>query len=224
MPLLSSFDPQAFFESTALYASQSRGILCIRGDLPKIFTSSELTTTDKAHVRRGFDLLSQGLHVSQMNIPTQTLAAHENYTTTNGPTRKMPHTQVFQDLSVDFYLMGKTKEDAQSLYHTFVLWHQLIGGGRFGTTLDRTPDPDATPFAVAYYDDIHVTLEAEIYAPTVDVSAVSLETYTPIPIVHNKYWHAYPIAIGSLNTGADLPDAPLTLTVTFTFFYCQSIL
>ena len=46
----------------------------------------------------------------------------------------------------------------------------------------------------------------------------------PTPVIHNKYFEIYPQAIGGLNTSWESQDAPMTLSVTFEYFYTRSIL
>ena len=76
-------------------------------------------------------------------------------------------------------------------------------------------------FAIEYYDNYVSEAELKLFSPMVNPTNVDKE---PTPIIHNKYFEIYPQAIGGLNTSWESQDAPMTLSVTFEYFYTRSIL
>jgi hypothetical protein len=219
MPLApAKFGSQEFFEKTAFYGSQGRGLFTIP-KLPPIVPqppSSSTGTTFKSgtgesvYVELAKELLKSGLVAKTVSSPSSTLATFEEFSYI-GPTRKHPHTQIFGPITVEFYLMGKDPEEAQSLYHTFLLWHEYIAGPRFDST-NTSPRSDSTYYAIEYYDQYVADAEFAVYSPQDPTKA----------IIHNKYYELYPRSVGGIQTSWESQDAPLTLSVEFEFYYMQS--
>lgn len=209
MPL--SFNPQTFFEKTGYYASQGRGVFSL-GPKPAIFNT--LTSAEAGIVNAAWPLLSSGLMAKSTGMSGFTLNTFEEFSLI-GPTRKTPHAQIFGPLTVEFYLMGDTRTEARSIYNTFILWQEKIAGPDFEGSNISSIQSDTTPFSIAYYETYHTTADVKIFSPN--------DTNMTMPIIHNKFYEIYPQALGGLNASWDSPDAPLTLSVTFEYFYVQSI-
>lgn len=210
------FDPQAFFDKTGHFASQGRGLFTLLGPAPKVIKKN--TVTDM-----GWKLLTSGLMAKSVQTAGHNLATFEPFSF-SGPTRAHAHTQMFGPLTVEFFMMGQSRQEASSIYNTFVLWHEGIAGP---DTVDaqqlgpgnNDPVSDSTLFSVAYYEDYTSNAELKIFSPIANIGGVP----TP-PVIHNKYFEIYPQAIGGLNTSWESQDAPMTLSVTFEYFYTTSIL
>ena len=226
------FNPQAFFDKTGHYASQGRGLFTLI-HLPTILGGLDLrqgavnaiwdnfTSDEKIVINTGWALLSNGIMAKSVQTPGHNLATFDEFSF-SGPTRKHAHTQLFGPLTVEFFMMGQTPEEAGAIYNTFVLWHEGIAGARLsGNEASRTPISDSTLFAIEYYDNYVSEAELKLFSPMVNPTNVDKE---PTPIVHNKYFEIYPQAIGGLNTSWESQDAPMTLSVTFEYFYTRSIL
>lgn len=213
------FDPQEFFEKTAYYASQGRGLFTL-GNRPAVLNAGRLNAGDADLVNTAWPLLTKGIMAKSTSVPGYNLATFEEFSYI-GPTRKHPHTQIFGPITVDFFLMGSTLTEARALYHTFILWQEQIAGARFADTeIDRGARSDSTFFAIEYYDNYVTEAELKIFTPIIDPSGL---TNTPRPAIHTRYREIYPQAIGNLNTAWESQDAPMTLSVTFEFFHAQSI-
>lgn len=204
MPSITA-NPLAFFEKTAHYASQGRGVFTLSRQ-PTILA----TATERNIIANGWNLLSSGLVAKSINMPGSNLATFEEFSF-NGPTRKHAYGQLFGPLTVEFLLMGSTEDEARAVFRTFELWHKGIAG-----PVDGRRASDAAYFPVAYYNDYTTDAEVKIYSPMADLT-------TDAPIFHSKYYEIYPQAVGGLTTAWDSQDAPLTLSVTFEFFYTESM-
>lgn len=205
-------DPNAFFEKTAQYASQGRGVFTLTRP-PDVFGSARKMTEE---INMGWQLLQTGLVAKSITSPSSSLATFEEFSYI-GPTRKQPHTQIFGPIGVEFYLMGKNVKEAQSIYKTFLMWHEYIVGPKFpSNTSDRSVRSDSTFYAIEYYDRYVTDAEFTVQS-TWGGDAIST------PIIHNKYYELYPQSVGQISTSWDSPDSPLTLSVDFEFYYMQSL-
>lgn len=219
------FDPTEFFEKSAYFASQGRGLFTIPALPPLVLTGNDSDREEQppglrfrtgapgdSFIGMAEDLLRRGLVAKSVNAPGSALATFEEFSYI-GPTRKQAHTQIFGPLGIDFYLMGQTPEEAQALYYTFMKWHEFIAGAVYRSNeVDRVPRSDSTFFAIQYYDNYTTTAEFKVFSPQ------SEET----PIIHNKYFEIYPQNVGQLSTSWESQDAPMTLSVEFEFYYMQS--
>ena len=101
--------------------------------------------------------------------------------------------------------MGQTAPDAKAIYTTFCEWTHNIAGPM------RLEDPDSAtardPFATRYYNEYVTDAIGTIYSQSGNV------------IVSVKFLELYPVSIGQLVTSWESPDAPISFTVTFTYFY-----
>lgn len=203
------FNPQEFFEKTAHYGSQGRGLFTIL-NLPSIVQPWKVNSQILAD--RAKTLLSSGIVAKTISSPSSSLATFEEFSY-NGPTRKHPHTQIFGPITVEFYLMGSNQLEAQSLYHTFLRWQEYIAGPKPLQSADKSVRSDSAYYAIEYYDQYVTDAEFAVYAPQ-DPST---------PIIHNKYYELYPLNVGGIQTSWESQDAPLTLSVEFEFYYMQSL-
>ena len=221
------FNPEEFFLNTVHYASQGRGqftlgaLPSVLGNLPsrefRVGQDGSPVLSAESIIAIGGRLLSQGIMAKSVQTPGHNLATFEEFSF-SGPTRKHAHTQIFGPLTVEFFMMGKTPEEARSIYNTFVLWHEGIAGAQWAPNeADKVPVSDSTLFAVEYYENYTSNAELKIFSPT----GAEKE---PTPIIHNKYFEIYPQAIGGLNTSWESQDAPMILQVTFEYFYTRSVL
>ena len=227
------FNPQAFFDKTGHYASQGRGLFTLI-HLPTILGGLDLrqgavnaiwdnfTSDEKIVINTGWALLSNGIMAKSVQTPGHNLATFDEFSF-SGPTRKHAHTQIFGPLTVEFFMMGKTPEEARAIYETFVLWHEGIAGARWGDNeVDKVPVSDSTLFALEYYDNyVCPTADFKIFSPMIDPNGVDKE---PTPIIHHRFYEIYPQAIGGLNTSWESQDAPMTFSVTFEYYYTRSAL
>ena len=203
------FNPQTFFQKTANYASQGRGEFKLT-NLPPVLSADAVSPTIGAF--EAGSLLTRGIVAKTVSSPGSTLATFEAFSY-SGPTRKHPHTQIFGPMTVEFYLMGADRGEAQSLYHTFLSWHEAIAGPRQDiNSVNQDVRSDSTYFAIEYYDAYTVDAEFKVYSPQDPDNA----------IIYNKYFELYPITVGGIQTSWESPDAPLTLSVEFEFYYMQS--
>ena len=99
------FNSQEFFEKTAYYGSQGRGLFTIL-NLPSIV--QPLRTNSQILANRAESLLSSGIIAKTISSSSSSLATFEEFSY-NGPTRKHPHTQIFGPITVEFYLMGENQ-------------------------------------------------------------------------------------------------------------------
>lgn len=208
------FNPQRFFEKTAYYASQGRGLFTL-SRIPFLETPGVLPAQSlgwKTHKDTVKELLGRGIVAKSVSSPSSTLATFEEFSYI-GPTRKHPHTQIFGPISVEFYLMGNQPQEAQALYDTFLFWHEYISGPRFAKNeASKGIRSDSTFYANEYYDNYVAEAEFKVF------DAQDSQT----PIIHNKYFEIYPITVGGIQTSWESQDTPLTLSVEFEFYYMQS--
>ena len=226
------FNPEEFFLNTVHYASQGRGqftlgaLPSVLGNLPsrefRVGQDGSPVLSAESIIAIGGRLLSQGIMAKSVQTPGHNLATFEEFSF-SGPTRKHAHTQIFGPLTVEFFMMGKTPQEARAIYETFVLWHEGIAGARWGDNeVDKVPVSDSTLFALEYYDNyVCPTADFKIFSPMIDPTGVDKE---PTPIIHHRFYEIYPQAIGGLNTSWESQDAPMIFTVTFEYYYTRSVL
>ena len=195
---------QNFFERFANYASQARGTFTIY-EPPFMKEPQYLGLFSKD--------LETGIAATGFTIPTQQLTTYAPFSY-NGPTIDIPHTQIFTDLDVQFILSGKTASEAAKIYQTFARWQEYIAGYRIVEGLyDLDPTPSSlsgkSAFSTAYYDDY------------VTNAIITVDSPNDSNIVRVEYSECYPKSIGSLQTSWDSPDAPLSLSVTFGYYYAR---
>lgn len=197
------FNPLQFFQRTAEFASTGRGMFKLNQPGSQKQALQDILGANNP--------IFEGYHAKGLNIPPQQLATHEPFSY-NGPTTKHAYERIFSDMDVEFLLMGKTKEEATRLYQTFVDWHEYITGRRRRTeSTDKTrhiiTSGTSSAFAVEYYNNYVTDGEGFIYSPTGEV------------IIHVKFLEMYPVTIGALQTSWEGAETPLSLTVTFCFYY-----
>lgn len=207
------FDPQEFFSKTAYYASQGRGLFSLT-KMPEVIASN-LNTSNYI----GWNLLSQGIMAKSVSTPGYNLATFEEFSYI-GPTRKHAHTQIFGPLTVEFFLMGQSREEAQSIFNVFTTWHEKIAGARWGKDAATKSRSDSTFFAIEYYDNYVSEATFQIFSPHIDPQGSNTR---PTPIVSIEYYEIWPQAIGGFNTSWESQDAPTTLSVTFEYFHTRSL-
>lgn len=200
------FDPQAFFNKTAYYASQGRGLFTLTKKPHVLENQGSLVET-------GWGLVKDGLMAKSINMAGYSLATFEEFSYI-GPTRKHPHTQIFGPMTVEFLLMGQTIDEAKAINYMFLTWQEKIVGARFSKqSSDRIARSDSTAFAVEYYDNYTTDAEVKIYSPQ----------NPNTPIIWNYYSEIYPQALAGLSTSWESSDVPLTLSVTFEYFHTSSL-
>lgn len=243
---ITSFRPDEFFAKTAHFASQGRGLFTLTPDTAKATQGAvddgghilDTTTTsrdyNKAKITEGLALLSRGLVAKNFSIPSLQLNTYEPFSYM-GPTKKMPYGLQFSDLEVEFYLMGSSPSEAGSLHYLFSRWMEGIAGPRvgprggsneFSVPDSDMPTSDATVFEVEYYNNYIASAEIRIYSPTDEVLPTT-NNVTPPPkpqvITLVKFSELFPIALGPLQLSWESPDAPLSLSVTFAYYYHRVI-
>lgn len=207
------FDPNEFFQKTAYYASQGRGLFTLTGDPPKVLQDAGYAAASPA-----WKLCTTGLMSKSISTPGYNLATFEEFSYI-GPTRKHAHTQIFGPITIEFFLMGQTREEAQSLFKLFTAWQEKIAGARFGAgEVNRGSRSDSTFFAIEYYDNYVSNATIKIFSPHIDPTGINKE---PTPIIAIDYYEIWPQAIGGFNTSWESQDAPLTFSVTFEYFHTQ---
>lgn len=206
-----NFNPQAFFDKTAYYASQGRGLFTLN-QRPKFFPLGGDPLVDIGWKLVSSETADGGLMAQSINMTGYNLATFEEFSYI-GPTRKHPHTQIFGPMTVEFLLMGQTIEEAMAVNHMFLKWQEKIAGARWDNgTADRIARSDSTFFAIEYYDNYTSDAEVKIYSPQ----------NPDKPIIWNHYQEIYPQALGALSTSWESPDAPMSLSVTFEYFHTSS--
>lgn len=236
MPTL--FDPQTFFRKVSHYASQGRGLFRIP-NLPVGFYNNlnrnNGLNSAKGNVdtlQSGKNLLENGIVASAFSIPSSTLATLSPYSYT-GPTVQMPYNQQFNNLDVTFLLMGKSREEAASLYYLFMKWHELIAGPRpfrgssefNSTNAGLQVKSNHTMFALEYYDNYTCESSIEVFSPTSSTLFPALPSnesdITTQKVLEVRYTEMYPQAIQQMALSWDNPDVPLSLSVSFAFHYAH---
>ena len=203
MASINRFNPLNFFNRLSTYASQARGTFKIL-NIPEMWES-------EASNYPAFDRLKNGIVATGFTIPTQQLSTYSPFSY-NGPTIDVPHTQIFTDLDVQFILTGTSIAEANELYYTFTKWQEEIAGLK---TFSRVSVGDKVPvsltgdsvFLSRYYSDYIVQASMEVYSPSGEKT---------IEIIYHE---CYPKTIGSLQTSWESPDVPLSLTVSFGYYY-----
>ena len=198
-----------FFQHTAHYASQARGIF-------RLTSPNGMTAFIKkdAKVELGFNLLKSGIITTSTTIPPQQLSTYSAGSFI-GPTRKVPYGQIFSDVEVQFLLIGKNPNESSAIYYALTKWQEFIAGptkeGQASSVMS-----DYTGFAVRYYDDYVTDAKIQVFSPT---EASDKDTNTPE--VEILLTEAFPITIGPLHVAWNNPDAPLSTSVTFAYHYMQ---
>jgi len=209
------FDPNEFFQKTAYYASQGRGLFTLTGDPPAVLQTAGYTTTSGA-----WHLCTTGLMAKSISTPGYNLATFEEFSYI-GPTRKHAHTQIFGPITVEFFLMGKTPEEAESLFKLFTTWQEKIAGAQFNpdeNAKSRKSRSDSTFFAVEYYDNYVSNANIKIFSPHIATAGITKE---PKPIIAIDYFEIWPQSIGGFNTSWESQDVPMTFQVVFEYFHTQ---
>ena len=188
---ISDFSPGTFFTHATEFASQGRGVFLIPKQ-PKIDTGGWPVA------------ISQGILAKGFHIPGRQLGTYPEFSYV-GPTTKHAYGLIFPDIDVEFLLMGQTADDARAIYNTFCNWVHNIAGP------ERPGDPDSAtardPFSAYYYNEYVTDAFGTIYSQSGEV------------IVNVKFLELYPVSIGQIATSWESPDAPISFTVTFTYFY-----
>jgi hypothetical protein len=207
------FDPNAFFQKTAYYASQGRGVFKLNA-VPGVLQAAGITANSPT-----WALCANGLMAKSVSTPGYSLATFEEFSYI-GPTRKHAHTQIFGPLTIEFFLMGQTPQEAESIFNIFTLWQEKIAGARWGANeAAQGSRSDSTFFAIEYYDNYHTDATFEIYSPHISPGGIDKEIN---PIISVKYFEVWPQAIGGFNTSWESQDTPATLSVTFEYFHSIS--
>lgn len=217
---MATFNPNdEFFSKTEYFASQARGKFTVTlppgtPERPGHFLLSPLPT---GLLLSGKTLLEKGLLAKQASVPSVQLNTYEP-TSFMGPTRKHAYGMQFSDLSVEFYLMGQTKDEAYSLYYFMYKWLEGIAGPRQGTAADEVlngqmPRSDSTSYDVRYYENYIAEATLEFYSPNDSTS----------PTMKIKYSELFPIDISGLQYSWESSDTPLTMSVTFAYHYSRPV-
>lgn len=220
---MANFNPLEFFEKTAQFASQGRGRFQCDLGANHFFGSTVFpediapagvvfsASNEDARITLGRKLLSEGLVAKNVSLPSVQLNTYEPFSYM-GPTRKVPYGMQFSDLTVEFYLMGRTIEEAGSLHYFFYKWMEGISGPR-DLRDDEMPYSDSTVFDVAYYDSYIADAKIEWFSPHNDSRAV----------ITNKFSELFPIEVSGLQYSWESQDTPVTMSVTFAYHYSRVI-
>lgn len=195
---------EEFFLQTAHFASQARGTFELHGisdDLRNFIEDGDSLGLI------GLDQLSKGVLTKGVQIGTQQLATIDGMSFA-GPTYKVPYSQLFTDITIEFLLMNKDRESAGAIYYALSRWHEFIAGPA-RNTISQSVQSDSTPFAVRYYDSYTAGATISVFSPSSRAK----------PEILVKLTEVYPITIGSLITSWDQPDAPLTCQVGMAYHY-----
>jgi hypothetical protein len=214
------FDPNEFFQKTAYYASQGRGLFTLT-KLPTVLTKAGYKDNSEA-----WNLCTKGLMAKSISTPGYNLATFEEFSYI-GPTRKHAHTQIFGPITVEFFLMGQTRDEAESLFELFTVWQEQIAGARFAAgEIARGSRSDSTFFAIEYYNNYVSEATIQIFSPHINATEPSNSKTaftdidkTPTPVISIRYYEVWPQAISGFNTSWESQDAPMTLSVTFEYFH-----
>lgn len=179
----------------------------------------QIPTSPRLLTDAGFpwpDPLREGILAKGFSLPGRQLGTYPEFSYV-GPTTKHAYGLIFPDIDVEFFLMGKTPDDAKMIYNTFLLWVDMIAGPGNRTLAgpeNRLPTSDSTinPFLTQYYESYHTTARGVIFSPAGK------------EIVDIQFLETYPVAISPVQTSWESPDAPITFTVTFTYFYATTSL
>lgn len=206
--MLTSFNPQTFFDQATEYASQSRGhFSCTLGNGHFLRTAA----AGNPELTEGINILSTGIAAKSFSIPSVQLSTYEPVSY-NGPTRKFPHTLQFADLQIEFYLMGRTTREANALYHLMFNWLEGIAGKNFGNGM---PSAYEDTFNIRYYETYIAEGEINIYSPNSPDSVNG----KPKTITRVKFSEMYPTDISGIQTSWESSETPVTLSVTFAYYY-----
>ena len=209
---MTAISPSAFFQGLTTFVSQARGQLwCNIPQQGNLHTGIVNEAGGKiADVSVGMDLLRHGLRTKSFTIPGQSFSTITPLSF-SGPERSVAYQPIFTDLNVEFYLIGKTMVEARSLYLTLRAWQSHIAGPvRSGNERQVGPTPDVTRFGVSYYDDCVCDMDAHVYGPDSTADNQS---------IHVKFYKAYPKSLGDIQVSWENPDAPITLSASFAYFY-----
>lgn len=215
---MATFNPNdEFFSKTEYFASQARGKFTVTLGTNHFLSSPPSPDPPIDPVSIGQGLLAGGLLAKQASVPSVQLNTYEP-TSFMGPTRKHAYGMQFSDLSVEFYLMGKSKNEAYSLYYFMYKWLEGIAGPRQGTAADEVvddqmPRSDSTSYDVRYYENYIAEATLEFYSPNDSAS----------PTMKIKYSELFPIDISGLQYSWESSDTPLTMSVTFAYHYSRPV-
>ena len=201
------FNPLQFFEKSAHFVSQGRGLFRLT-KIPGVMSTDTIFVDDV--YQPAWDLLSNGIVCKSFDIPGQKVATFDH--AFMGPQRKIGYGVLFSDIGVEFLLMNTKREDAACLYRFFIDWQKTIAPPLFDGTIADTPVSQDTSFGVEYYDKYVSEAEATIYTPA------STE-----PAIKVQYTELFPTDVGSLKVGWEQSDAPMTLTINFAYHYSKLV-
>lgn len=218
------FNPQNFFNNSLHYASQARGQFSLT-KTPPIFLGAEIQKRkfNVDSINNGIRLLTEGVLAISFTTPSFGLMQHDGFSYT-GPTKAIAHTQQFGDLSVEFLMMGKTVEEARSIFYVISRWHEAIAGARRSGEESLTSDgnidrSDTTPFDVEYYDNYIAEAETAVFGPYDSTTSTSASRQH---ILNVKYTELYPTSIQAMNFAWSQTETPISFTVTFSFYYAKT--
>jgi len=230
------FDTEAFFERTAHYASAGRGQFTLLR-VPHIFNPNALDPSNTGIINRlnarlvtldvdklgvASEILTEGWAAKSITIPQMGLMTHPAFTY-SGPTKSMAYLQNFGNLDVEFLMMGKTPQEAQSLLYFFSRWQESIAGPRKQLTGGAIVEPDgeistsdSIPFDVEYYDNYTTEAEISIFSPNVGNTTGSAPS-----IISARLTELYPLTINPITVNWDNGDTILSIIVSFHFYYIK---
>lgn len=232
-----------FFNKTAYYASAARTTFQLQSLPPVKELYKETFSKSEYNLRLlddGFKLLKEGILAKSTVIPTQSLITDTGFSY-GGPTRKHPLVQQFNNIDVEFWLMGETIDKARALHFTISTWIELIAGPR-NISASEIPRSDSTAFAVQFYDNYTTDAKITIGTPA---SYVNKEFINEVGTLYNgsnyegelgfkssispniitiKLSELYPLTIGSMFTTWENQDAPLSMPVTFCYYYAKTVI
>jgi hypothetical protein len=220
-----------FFKRTAQYASSARSRFSI--DAPPIWfkniignkqsNSNIITSKEIELLDIGFTILKEGILAKSIALPASTLITDQGFSY-GGPTRKHPLVQQFNNIDVDFLLMGRSLDEAKALYFTFSFWHEIVAGPRNISRKESTRS-DSTAFAVEFYDNYTTEATASISTPIVDNSVLGSQKELSSPeVVKIHYTELYPISIGSIFASWESQDMPISLPIQFCYYYAKTLI
>lgn len=190
---LTDFNPRTFFDKTAHYASQGRGRFSIIK--PEKIASGDWNND-----------LSTGILAKGFNLGSMQLGTYEPFSYV-GPTTKHAYGMTFPDIDVEFYLVGKSIDEARQILNTFINWMEYIAGPTQPNHILSSSMID--PFTVQYYQNYITQAVGEVFSPS--------DPQTPI--IQITFRELYPVAINPIQTSWESPDAPVSLSVTFCYYY-----
>lgn len=225
-------NPSDFFTRTAHFASLGRGQFSLSGT-PAIFTSGtpvgdkHLEGLNQQKISMALETLKTGWAAKSITIPAMGLMEHEAFTY-GGPTKSIAYQQNFSSLDVEFLLMGKTLTEAQSLYYFFSRWIEAIAGpGKRGGTVDENyvAASDSVAFDVEYYDNYITNADIAVFSPSAHqaITPIAPGVFQPKPVLELSLTEVYPKSVQQIQLSWDSADSPLSLFVSFGFYYAKVV-